>query len=192
VPLFDQQSTACHEGFPGHHLQLAIQRALGSQLSRFHRVVYHCTGFAEGWALYAEALMDELDGYESPIQRVGYLVNQIARACRVVLDIGAHTGQRIPATSTFEPGQPWTYPRGVAFMTEVGGLRAEVAESEVTRYLGWPGQAISYKVGQRVILDLRREAMAAGGDLATFHQRLLGSGTVGLDLAREVLADGRT
>ena len=188
VALFDQQSTACHEGFPGHHLQLAIQTTLGAQLSRFHRLVFQCMGFAEGWALYAERLVDEHGGYDNDVQRAGYLVNQIARACRVVLDIGLHTARPIPMdvglplgdATGLEPGAMWTYERGVAFMVGIGGLRPEVAESEVTRYLGWPGQAISYTVGLKRILGLRERFLGHGGSLLAFHERVLGSGMVGL------------
>lgn len=188
VPLFDQQSTACHEGFPGHHLQLAIQTTLRGRLSRLHRLGFHCTGFAEGWALYAERLVDERGGYESDVQRVGYLVNQIARACRVVLDIGLHTGRSIPSdvplptdpSTGVEPGAPWTYERAVHFMTGIGGLRREVSESEITRYLGWPGQAISYSVGMRRMLELRDRFLGRGGSLLGFHEQVLGAGTVGL------------
>ncbi len=202
VPLFDQQSTACHEGFPGHHLQLAIQTTLHGRLSRLHRLAFLCTGFAEGWALYAERLVDEHGGYESDVQRVGFLVNQMARACRVVLDIGLHTGRPIPedvalprrsasgADTGVAPGAPWTFERAVCFMTEIGGLRPEVSESEITRYLGWPGQAISYSVGMGRLLDLRERFLAGGGTLPEFHERVLGSGTVGLGrLAKTVLDD---
>jgi len=200
VPIFDQQSTACHEGFPGHHLQLAIQTTLHGRLSRVHRMAFQCMGFAEGWALYAERLVDEHDGYESDLQRAGYLVNQLARACRVVLDIGLHTGRPIPddvplprrsssgADTGVEPGATWTYERAVDFMTEIGGLRREVSESEITRYLGWPGQAISYAVGMRRLLDLREAFLADGGTLPDFHERVLSSGMVGLgQVAQTVL-----
>lgn len=193
VPLFDQQSTACHEGFPGHHLQLSIERTLQDRLSRLHRLVFQCMGYAEGWALYAERLVDEHGGYDDDVQRAGYLVNQIARACRVVLDIGLHTGRAIPAGTRLpgvEPGAPWTFERAVAFMTHIGGLRPEVSHSEITRYLGWPGQAISYALGQRQFLTLRRTFLARGHSLATFHDRVLGSGTLGLgQLSRAVLTE---
>ena len=200
VPIFDQQSTACHEGFPGHHLQLAIQSTLHGRLSRLHRLAFRCVGFAEGWALYAERLVDEHDGYDNELQRAGFLVNQLARACRVVLDIGLHTARPIPtelglpqhsltgAETGLTPGATWTYARGVAFLTEIGGLRREVSESEVTRYLGWPGQAISYSVGMRRLLELRADFLAAGGELPDFHERVLGSGMVGLSqVARTVM-----
>jgi len=199
VPVFDQQSTACHEGFPGHHLQLAIQSTLHGRLSRLHRLAFQCMGFAEGWALYAERLVDENDGYDSDLQRAGFLVNQLARACRVVLDIGLHTHRTIPtdlplpartpsgADTGLTPGAPWTYERGVAFLTEIGGLRREVSESEITRYLGWPGQAISYAVGMRTLLDLRARFLDAGGTLPEFHERVLGSGMVGLGRVAETV-----
>ena len=188
VPVFDQQSTACHEGFPGHHLQLALQTSIRDRLSRLHRLVFHCLGFAEGWALYAERLVDEHAGYESDVQRAGYLVNQIARACRVVLDIGLHTHRPIPhdvpfpdsTTTGVERGATWTYDRAVRFMTEIGGLRPEVSASEITRYLGWPGQAISYSVGMKRMLEVRTSFLARGGHLRDFHEQVLGSGMVGL------------
>ena len=197
VPIFDQQSTAYHEGFPGHHLQLALQTTLQDRLSRLHRLAFHCIGYSEGWALYAERLVDEHGGYDNDLQRAGYLVNQIARACRVVLDIGLHTHRPIPTNVPFpadsatgiEPGASWTYDRAVAFMTEIGGLRREVSESEITRYLGWPGQAISYSVGMQRFLDLRQQFLSQGGSLAEFHGRALSSGAVGLGkLAQTVMA----
>jgi uncharacterized protein (DUF885 family) len=190
IPLFDQQSTAFHEGFPGHHLQLALQTTLQSRLSRLHRVVFHCTGFSEGWALYAEQLCDEQELYDDDVQRLGYLVNQIARAARVVLDIGLHTGRPMPVVGLpervgdrptgYTPGARFDFDRAVAFLTTIGGLRPEVSESEITRYLGWPGQAISYAVGQRALLEHRERFLASGGTLLGFHEHVLGSGTVPL------------
>lgn len=199
VPLFDQQSTACHEGFPGHHLQLAIQCTLSGRLSRIHRLAFQCIGFAEGWALYAERLVDEHDGYESDLQRAGYLVNQLARACRVVLDIGLHTGRPIPHDGLFAadpstgitPGATWTYERAVDFMTGIGGLRREVSKSEITRYLGWPGQAISYSVGMKRMLEVREQFLAAGGTLPEFHERVLGTGMVGLGTMADLVLHQR-
>jgi uncharacterized protein (DUF885 family) len=105
------------------------------------------------------------------------------------LDIGAHLDLPIPVDAPFAPGERWSYELGVRLMTELGGMEADMARSEVTRYLGWPGQAISYKVGQRAMLDLRREFLASGGTLRDFHARVLACGNVGLDLLRsEVLA----
>ena len=177
-PLWREVSTAYHEGIPGHHLQIGTQIGLPA-LSRFHRVVAGWSGFAEGWALYAEELMDELGGYELPAYRLGMLSNQHVRACRVVLDIGAHLDLPTP------DGERWTFERGVTLLTTRAGLPEAHARSEMTRYLGFPGQAISYKVGQRAMLDLRREWLARGGTLRGFHERVLSGGSVGLARLRE-------
>jgi hypothetical protein len=162
-PMWDEVSTAYHEGFPGHHLQVGLQVALRENLCRVHRVAYGYSGFAEGWALYAEELMGELGYYERPEYELGMLANQMMRACRVVFDVGAHTHQPIPADAPFHPGERWSFELGVELMMDYGGMTRPTAESEVARYLGWPGQAPSYKLGQRVMLDTRREHLARGG-----------------------------
>ncbi len=186
--LYDQVSTAYHEGFPGHHLQCGIQVSLTKKLSRLHRLAYGYSGFAEGWALYAEQLMQELGYYEKPEYELGMLANQMVRACRVAFDIGAHLGLPIPPDAIFHPGERWTFELGVEMMTTLGGLGRAHSESEVTRYLGWPAQAISYLVGQRAILALRDEFVGGGGGLRDFHSRVLACGNVGLDRLRaEVL-----
>ncbi|MFO0629132.1 MAG: DUF885 domain-containing protein [Polyangiales bacterium] len=186
--LFDEVTTAYHEGFPGHHLQCGLQVYLRENLCRVHRLAYGYSGYAEGWALYAEQLMDELGYFEAPAYRIGMLAMQLVRACRVAFDIGAHLGLRIPADAPFAPGEAWTFDRGVAFLRDVGGLTQEHAESEVTRYLGWPGQAISYKVGQREMLALRDAWNARRmGPLKAFHHRVLGVGNVSLEMLRGVV-----
>ncbi len=153
-------------------------------------------GFAEGWALYAEALMAELGYFERPEYLFGMYAAQMTRACRVVIDIGAHLSLPIPTHQAFRPGEEWTYETGVEMLSTIGGLGVEQARSEMTRYLGWPGQAIAYKVGQRVILSLRDEVRAACGaddDAKSFHACILEGGNVGLDRlvqrVREQLAD---
>jgi uncharacterized protein (DUF885 family) len=188
--LYDEVSTAYHEGFPGHHLQCGIQVSLTEHLCRVHRVAYGYSGFAEGWALYAEQLMRELGYYEKPEHELGMLANQMMRACRVVIDIGSHVGLDIPDDAPFHPGARWTYELGVEMMESYGGMPRAHAESELTRYLGWPAQAISYKVGQRAMLSLREEFLREGrGSLKEFHVRVLACGNVGLDLLRaQVLA----
>jgi uncharacterized protein (DUF885 family) len=185
--LYDEMSTAFHEGFPGHHLQCGIQVSLRENLCRLHRLAYGYAGFAEGWALYAEQLMRELGYYPKPENVLGMLANQMMRACRVAIDIGSHLGLAIPEDSVFHPGERWTYELGVEMMQSLGGMSVEHAESELTRYLGWPGQAISYKVGQRAMLSLREEFLREGhpGGLREFHSRVLACGNVGLDLLRE-------
>ncbi|MBI4951491.1 MAG: DUF885 domain-containing protein [Myxococcales bacterium] len=194
IPLYGEVSTAYHEGFPGHHLQCGIQVSLRGKLSRLHRVaVESYLGFVEGWALYAERLMEELGYYEKPDYVLGMLSQQMMRACRVVLDIGAHLELELPASSPFRPGARVDYELGVAMLTEVAGLPLDQAESEMTRYLGWPGQAIAYKVGERAILELREEVRRRDGaafDLRAFHAKLLGNGAVGLATMRELVLAG--
>jgi uncharacterized protein (DUF885 family) len=184
VATFDQVSTAYHEGTPGHHLQCGTQVALTQHLSRLHRVAYGYSGFAEGWALYAEELMRELGGYEEPGFELGQLANDAIRACRVVFDIGAHLGLVIPSDAPFHPGEAWTFDLGVELLESFGGLTRARASDEITRYLGWPAQAISYKLGQRAMLALRAEFLAQGGALRDFHTRVLACGNVSLDLLR--------
>ena len=188
-PLWDEVSTAYHEGFPGHHLQCGLQVSFTESLCRLHRVAYGYSGFAEGWALYVEQLMSELGYYDKPDYELGMLANQMMRACRVVIDIGAHLSLPIPDGACFRPGERWTYDVAVEMMERLGGMEHDTALSEVTRYFGWPGQAISYKVGQRAMLALREEHQRAKlGDLKDFHARVLACGNVSLDLLRgEVL-----
>lgn len=192
--LFSEITTAYHEGFPGHHLQCGLQVYLADRLSQFHRLFVVCSGYAEGWALYAEQLMDELGYFDKPEYVLGMHMAKLFRACRVVADIGAHLELRIPDDFDFHPGETWTWDLVVELMHERAFLGREFAESEATRYLGWAGQAISYKVGERVILDLRRELKEKLGpkfDLRAFHEAVLNSGSVGLghmqDIVREAL-----
>ncbi len=193
VPLFDQVSTAYHEGFPGHHLQIGLQVSLSDRLSRAHRLLAWRPGYGEGWALYAEQFMDEIGELERPEYELGYLGTSLMRAVRVVVDLGLHLGLPIPADAPLHAGESWDYERAVEALTSLAFLDEATARSEVTRYLGWPGQAISYAVGQRAILELREERRArdgAGFDLKAFHADVLGSGCVGLDHLRELVLAG--
>ncbi|MDH5372289.1 MAG: DUF885 domain-containing protein [Acidimicrobiia bacterium] len=190
IPTYDEVSTAYHEGFPGHHLQVGIQVGLADRLSRLHRMVVWYPGSGEGWALYVEELMDELGFYERPDYVMGLLINQMHRACRVAIDIGCHVGFEIPEGVGFHPGERWTFDLAVELLESRAFLEPTYARSEVVRYLGWPGQAISYKVGERVILDIRRRLKEQQGpafDLKEFHSRLLGYGPLGLDTLRELM-----
>jgi len=194
IPLWDEVTTAYHEGFPGHHLQCGIQVCLGDRLSRVHRSLFWLPGYGEGWALYAERLMRELGYLDRPEYVLGLLSSGALRAVRVAVDIGSHLDLPIPDDVGFHPGERWTFELAVEALEHFAFQDHALAESEVTRYLGWPGQAISYKVGERVILGLREEARARDGDrfdLKAFHERVLGSGPVGLDHLRDiVLQDG--
>ncbi len=193
TPLYDNVSTAYHEGFPGHHLQVGIQVSLADRLSRMHRLWIWKSGSGEGWALYAERLMDELGYLDRPDYVFGFLAAQMLRACRVVVDIGCHLELAIPEGQPFHPGETWSYELAVEMLQTYATLDKANAESEVKRYLGWPGQAISYKVGEREILELRAEMQAREGeafDEKAFHRRLLEVGPLGLDLVRRFVLDG--
>ncbi|MHB8576081.1 MAG: DUF885 domain-containing protein [Dehalococcoidia bacterium] len=184
-------STAYHEGVPGHHLQCAFATLQAEHLSRYQRVAVWYSGHGEGWALYAERLMAELGFLADPGDYMGMLIGQMLRAARVVVDIGVHLQLPIPRDPALDMGQAgerWSYERMLAFLTEQVRLPADEAQSEVVRYLGWPGQAISYKVGERAWLQIREESRARHGaafSLRTFHNTALALGPVGLDLLRE-------
>lgn len=185
-PLYDLISTWYHEGVPGHHLQLAQWVYVAPQLSLFQTSIGSSSGATEGWALYAERLMDEL-GYLDLEARMGYLDCQIMRAIRVVIDIGMHLELTIPEDSTIAPGQRWTPELAEQFFAAHCGRPASFIASEIVRYLGWPGQAISYKLGERVWLSGRAAAQAAAAqrgeefDLKAWHMAALSLGALGLD-----------
>jgi uncharacterized protein (DUF885 family) len=188
--LFSEITTAYHEGFPGHHLQCGLQVYLADTLSRLHRLFAMRSGYAEGWALYAERLMHELGYLERPEFVLGMQMAQLFRAVRVVADIGMHLELPIPESFDFRPGEVWTWEHCVELLTTRAFAKRAHAESEATRYLGWPGQAISYKVGERKLLELRDEVRAMLGprfDLRAFHKAVLATGSIGLDHLREVV-----
>jgi uncharacterized protein (DUF885 family) len=190
IPYWQEVSTAYHEGFPGHHLQVGFAVLQREKLSRFHRLFIWYSGAGEGWALYAERLMDELGYFENPEYRLGLLTSQLFRSTRVVVDIGLHLEKEIPSDAPLHAGERWDYERAVDYMEKVALQPRDMSESEVLRYLGWPGQAISYKVGEREILDMRREAMRPAGDSfdsKDFHRRLLEAGAIRLDHLRETI-----
>ncbi|MCJ7725936.1 MAG: DUF885 domain-containing protein [Acidimicrobiia bacterium] len=187
IPMFDQVSTAYHEGFPGHHLQVGLQMATADKTTRYHRLWVWYPGSGEGWALYAEDIMQELGYLEKPDYLTGKLASEMLRACRVVIDIGSHLELPIPGGQPFHPGEAWTYETGVEMLVGYAAQSRPMSESEMNRYLGWPGQAIAYKVGQQAIRDLRAEEQARLGaafDLKSFHARLLEVGSIGLDTLR--------
>jgi uncharacterized protein (DUF885 family) len=193
ISLFDEVSTAYHEGFPGHHLQIGLQMTAGDRFSRLQKLMVWYSGSGEGWALHAEDLMEELGYLERPDYVMGKLTSEILRACRVVIDIGSHLEYPIATGQPFHTGEPWTFERGVEMLERYASLDHDYAVSEMNRYLGWPGQAISYKVGQQAIRDLRDEERARRGadfDQKAFHARLLEVGAVGLDLLREHVRSG--
>lgn len=188
LPYWQEVSTAYHEGFPGHHLQIGTAVMQRDKLSRFHRTVIWYSGAGEGWALYAERLMDELGFFEKPEYRFGLLASQLFRSVRVVVDIGCQLGLTLPPDAPLYAGDVWDYERAVDYMDQIGHQARDVAESEVKRYLGWWGQAISYKVGEREILSMRERArISAGYDQTDFHRRMLEAGAIRLDQLQRVM-----
>jgi uncharacterized protein (DUF885 family) len=183
-PVYDLVSTWYHEGVPGHHLQIAQWTHVASSLSRYQASIGHVSANAEGWALYAERLMDELGFLPDAERRLGYLDAQMMRACRVIVDIGMHLELEIPAQSPFHPGERWTPDLAQEFFGSHSGRPADFVESELTRYLSMPGQAIGYKLGERAWLLGRENARAAHGDafdLKAWHMAALSQGSLGLD-----------
>jgi uncharacterized protein (DUF885 family) len=190
-PLWGEVSICYHEGVPGHHLQIGQVRYLADRLTRYQRTLAGSSGHAEGWALYAERLMGELGYLDDPAYELGMLRAQAMRAVRVIVDIGLHLGLSIPAGESYHPGERWTPELALPFVIEHSYFPPDFMASEVDRYLGLPGQAISYKVGEREWLAARDDARAregAGFDLKAFHQRALDLGPMGLTQLRRELA----
>ncbi|WP_147105969.1 DUF885 domain-containing protein [Nesterenkonia populi] len=182
-PIYDLVSTWYHEGVPGHHLQLAQWVYVKEQLSVFQTTVGASSGTMEGWALYAERLMDELGRLDAE-ERMGYLDAQMLRAVRVVIDLGMHLELTIPEDSPVSPGETWTPERAGELLAMNSGSPQEFIDSEIIRYLGWPAQAISYKLGERAWLSGRAAAQHARGesfDLKDWHMKALSLGALGLD-----------
>ncbi|SCF07520.1 Uncharacterized conserved protein, DUF885 familyt [Micromonospora coriariae] len=191
VPVWRHVGTLCHEGLPGHHLQHAITLTT-ADLHPWQRNLCQVHGYAEGWAHYAERLADEIGLYTAPAERLGMLDGQMWRAARVVIDLGLHLGLSIPAGNGFTRERRWTRALGVDILTRVAGLDAETARFEVDRYLGWPAQALAFKVGARLWQQARRDAERRAGaafDRKRFHHTALALGPMGLDPLRARLAD---
>lgn len=192
-PVYDLVSTCYHEGVPGHHLQLAQWVHVAPRLSVFQTSVGSSSGATEGWALYAERLMDEL-GHLDDEARIGYLDAQMMRAIRVVIDVGMHLELTIPDDSPIAPGRTWTPELAEEFFAAHSGRPEDFISSEIIRYLGWPAQAISYKLGERVWLEGREAARAASAargeafDLKAWHMKALSLGALGLDDLAAALA----
>ncbi|CBG74757.1 DUF885 domain-containing protein [Streptomyces sp. LBUM 1478] len=183
-PVYDLVSTWYHEGVPGHHLQLAQWVYVKDDLSRYQATIGGVSANAEGWALYAERLMDELGFLKDAEERLGYLDAQMMRAARVIVDIGMHLELEIPADSPFHPGERWTVELAQEFFGAHSSRPADFVESELTRYLTMPGQAIGYKLGERAWLLGRENARRRHGDAfdaKSWHMAALSQGSLGLD-----------
>ncbi|ALJ20209.1 DUF885 domain-containing protein [Microbacterium sp. No. 7] len=191
VTTFDtwrELTTVYHEGVPGHHLQIAQAVYNRAELNSWRRLLAGSSGHAEGWALYAERLMEQLGFLDDPADRLGMLDGQRLRAARVVLDIGVHLRKPTP-----EGDGTWDYAYAREFLRRNVNMPDEFVDFEVNRYLGWPGQAPSYKVGQRIWEQIRDDYRAHQGeafDIKEFHRRALALGGVGLDTLRAALREG--
>ena len=171
-------STWYHEAVPGHHLQVATSTIEKDRLTRFQRTEAWISGYGEGWALYAERFMDELGAFEDPAYELGFLSGQALRAARIIVDIGMHCGYE-----DFD-GNIWNAQSAFDLLVNRALLAEDFARSEVDRYLGWPGQAISYKVGERVWVRTREDAKKRLGekfDIKAWHNYALKIGPMGLD-----------
>ena len=181
-----ETTTVYHEGVPGHHLQVAQQTFNRDELNSWRRLASWTSGHGEGWALYAERLMADLGFLDDPGDRLGMLDGQRMRAARVVLDIGVHLGKpRLDGTGS------WNFDYAYNFMSQNVNMSPEFVKFEVNRYFGWPGQAPSYKVGQRIWEQLRDEAAAAAGenfDIKGWHKKALNLGGLTLDTLRYALS----
>ena len=180
-----ETTTVYHEGVPGHHLQVATATYRRELLNKWRRNVCWTSGHGEGWALYAEKLMQELGYLSDPGDHMGMLDMQRMRAARVVFDIGVHL--ELPVPPRWGTGT-WTPEKGYSFLQENLAISEGQLNFEFARYLGWPGQAPSYKVGQRLWEQIRAELEARPGfDLKEFHTKALNIGSVGLDTLRRAL-----
>lgn len=179
---WQEMTTVFHEGVPGHHLQIGRAVVLGDELNRWRRLGCWVSGHGEGWALYAERLMAELGWLEDAGNRMGMLDAQRFRAARVVLDIGVHCGMTAPDGGVWDAKRAWTFLQTHSAMAE------ENLRFELDRYLGWPGQAPSYAIGQRIWQQLRDDSLARGVSLKDFHSRALDLGGLPLDVLRSALA----
>nr|WP_205834452.1 DUF885 domain-containing protein [Arthrobacter sp. SF27] len=182
-----ETTTVYHEGVPGHHLQIATATYRRELLNNWRRNICWVSGHGEGWALYAERLMEDLGYLADPGDKMGMLDAQRMRAARVVFDIGVHLELEVPAR--WGSGT-WTPAKGYEFLKKNIAISEGQLNFEFTRYLGWPGQAPSYKLGQRLweqIRDERRRREGESFDIKRFHSEALNLGSVGLDTLRRAL-----
>lgn len=180
---WQETTTVFHEGVPGHHLQIGRAVVLADQLNRWRRLGCWVSGHGEGWALYAERLMAELGWLDDPGDRIGMLDAQRFRAARVVIDIGVHCQLTAPDGAQWDAEKAWHFLVSHSAMTE------EHLQFELDRYLGWPGQAPSYAIGQRIWQRLRDQALARRLSQRQFHDRALDLGGLPLDVLEWALTE---
>ncbi len=172
-PLYELPSLVAHEGAPGHHIQIALGQEL-FDLPAF-RQESDITAFVEGWAVYAEQLVSEMGLYQTPYERFGMLSMEMWRACRLVMDVGLHA-------------KGFSRDQALACLRENTALSEKNMQNEVDRYIGWPGQALGYKIGELKIMELRHRAEAALGtrfDIRAFHDVVLDEGAMPLEILEQ-------
>jgi uncharacterized protein (DUF885 family) len=174
VPLYSLEALSLHEGVPGHHLQSALAQEL--DLPEFRRDLYH-SAFGEGWGLYAERLGKEMGFYTDPYSDFGRLTYEAWRACRLIVDTGMHAFG-------------WSRQQAVDFMLANTALSAAAIEGEIDRYITWPAQALSYKIGELKIRELRARAEAELGssfDIRRFHDMVVGNGSLPIAVLEDMV-----
>lgn len=176
-PLYVLESLTLHEAVPGHHLQMALNQEV-ENVPAFRRNLY-LSAYGEGWALYCEYLGTEMGFFKDPYSRFGKLTYEMWRACRLVIDVGIHA-------------KGWTQQQAVDYLADHTALSLHEVNTEVVRYIAWPGQAVSYKIGELKIRELRKKAETALGpkfDLRAFHDMILSRGTVTLGILERMTDD---
>ena len=194
-PTWRMATTVFHEGVPGHHLQIGTAVHQAGRLNRFQRLMGKVAGYTEGWALYAERLSRDLGLFDDDADLLGFLDAQLFRAARVIVDVGMHLELRIPAGAGFSEGQVWSPRLGEEFLASRTLTAPGRVREEIDRYLGWPGQAPSYKLGERLWLEAAESARTGNGtvfDVKAFHSAALTAGPMGLDLLRDRFSSGNS
>ncbi|WP_405329995.1 DUF885 domain-containing protein [Leeuwenhoekiella sp. LLG6367-2.1] len=172
--LYTLPALTAHEAVPGHHLQGALNQELGDSIPQFRKNLY-LSAYGEGWGLYAEFLADEMGIYRTTYEKFGQLTYEMWRACRLVVDTGIHA-------------MGWSRQEVVDYMSQNTALSIHEINTETDRYIGWPGQALSYKIGELKIRELRERAKKELGEkfnIRDFHEVILGAGTVTLPILEE-------
>lgn len=170
-PLYVLPALTLHEAVPGHHLQISLSNELGKSFPKFRRELY-LSAYGEGWGLYAEFLGNDMGIYETPYENFGKYTYEMWRACRLVVDTGIHN-------------KNWTRAQAVDYLKSNTALSIHEVNTEIDRYISWPGQALSYKIGELKIRELRKKAEKELGpkfDIREFHEIILGEGTVTLSI----------
>ena len=177
-PLYVIPSLTAHEAVPGHHLQSALNQELPETIPKFRRNLY-LSAYGEGWGLYTEYLAEEMGIYTTPYEHFGKLTYEMWRACRLVVDTGIHAFG-------------WTREKAVNYMADNTALSLHEVNTEIDRYISWPGQALAYKIGELKIRELRKkvqEKLGSQFDIREFHEIILEKGTVTLGILEKRIED---